>query len=92
MELLKRFAILTLAAGMILSLLPEGSVRRTASMAAGLMMLLFWAEGISALLESALLFSVPDAPLTPLTSTGSDVTQAAATAAQRLQHLLEDAQ
>lgn len=92
MELLKHFAILTLAAGMILSLLPEGSLRRTASMAAGLMMLLFWAEGISAILNSAMVLSVPEAPLTPLTSTGSDVTQAAATAAQRLQHLLEDAQ
>lgn len=92
MELLKRFAILTLAAGMILSLLPEGSLRRTASMAAGLMMLLFWADGISAILNSAMVLSVPEAPLTPLTSTGSDVTQAAATAAQRLQHLLEDAQ
>lgn len=92
MELLKRFAILTLAAGMILSMLPEGSLRRTASMAAGLMMLLFWADGISAILNSVMVLSVPEAPLTPLTSTGSDVTQAAATAAQRLQHLLEDAQ
>lgn len=89
LELLKQFAVMTIAAGMMLSLIPEGGVRRTASMAAGLMMLLFWAQGIEKLLEAAGSLLLPGAPETPLTSTGSDVTQAAASAAQSLHGLWE---
>lgn len=89
LELLKQFAVMTIAAGMMLSLIPEGGVRRTASMAAGLMMLLFWAQGIEKLLEAAGSLLLPGAPETPLTSTGSDVTQAAASAAQSLRGLWE---
>lgn len=89
LELLKQFAVMTVAAGMMLSLLPEGGVRRTASMAAGLMMLLFWAEGVGKLLESAGSLLIPGTPETPLASTGSGVEQAAASAAQTLHSLWE---
>lgn len=89
MVLLKHFAVLTLAAGMILSLIPEGSLRRTASMAAGLLMLLFWADGISVLISEAMNVTLSAPPPGPLTSTGSTVSQAAASAAETLQQLWE---
>ena len=38
--------------GALLSLLPDGSMRHTASMAVGLMMLLYWAGGVRQLLAS----------------------------------------
>ncbi len=56
MDLLGTFAALSLAGTAVLSLLPEGGLKRTASMAVGLLMLLCWAEGIASLLG----LSIPD--------------------------------
>ncbi len=50
MDLLGTFAALSMAGTVVLSLLPEGGLKRTASMAVGLLMLLCWAEGIASLL------------------------------------------
>ncbi|MBQ8201988.1 MAG: hypothetical protein IJZ74_09525 [Clostridia bacterium] len=61
MEMLKTFAALSMAAGTVLSLLPDGSIRKTAGMVVGLLMLLCWAEGIAELLQ------LPDAPSLPQT-------------------------
>lgn len=74
MDLLKTFAALSLSGSVILSLLPEGSLRRTAAMAVGLLTLLCWAEGLMKLFSmdvSAL------APSTVLTATGVDIDAAA---------------
>lgn len=70
MSLLHSFASLTLVSVLVLTLLPEGTLRRTASMAVGLLMLLLWAEGLPAL------FSLPDAAPSPasiLAPTGADL-------------------
>ena len=71
MELLKRFSALSLVSGLMLSLLPEGSLRRTASMAVGLLMLLCWADGLSALPgEFSLLTGSSSTPAALLSPTG----------------------
>lgn len=90
MELLKRFAALALVSGVLLTLLPEGSLRRTASMTIGLLMLLCWAEGISSLLAEVSL--LPAGALAPslLTQTGLDLTESAAAASDALQAMMED--
>lgn len=46
MELIRSFAALALACGAALLLLPEGSLRRTASLALGLMLALCWLQGL----------------------------------------------
>lgn len=70
LTLLKSFAALTLVTSLLLTLLPEGSLRRTAAMVAGLLLLLSWSEGLRGLLR------LPDAtpaPSTVLTPTGTTV-------------------
>lgn len=47
---LTSFAALSMAGTVILSLLPEGGTRRTASLVISLMTLLCWAEGIAGLI------------------------------------------
>ncbi len=65
LALLSGFAALSLLSGALLSLLPEGSLRRTASMAVGLMMLVYWAGGLQQLLQDlSCTFPLPDSPLT----------------------------
>lgn len=76
MDLLKTFAALSLSGAVILSLLPEGSLRRTAAMAVGLLTLLCWAEGVMALLS---LDASAPSPSTVLTATGVDLDAAAQT-------------
>lgn len=61
------FCTLSLVSGLILTLLPEGSMRSSARLVTGLLMLLLWADGIQSLLTPS---SLPDLPRTPLTSTG----------------------
>ncbi len=86
MQLLHTFAALTLAAGAVMSLLPEGSIRRSAGMVVGLMMLMCWAEGIAALLD--LSFGAAS-PSTVLTGSGADVTALSADACLALEQGLE---
>lgn len=50
-ELLRTFSALALISGAVLTLLPEGSMRKTAAMALGLMITLCWAQGLFALLD-----------------------------------------
>lgn len=52
LTLLSGFAALSMISGALLSLLPDGSMRHTASMAVGLMMLLYWADGVRQLLAA----------------------------------------
>lgn len=65
------FAALCMLSGALTELLPEGTIRRTAKMCIGMLMLLYWTQGLPALLERlpASLSSPPSA----LTSTGIDV-------------------
>lgn len=61
LTLLHRFAALTLTLAVLSWLLPEGSVRRTAMLAAGLMAALCFLEGVQGLLQ------LPEAPVAPAT-------------------------
>lgn len=90
MELLKRFAALALVSGVILTLLPEGSLRRTASMAAGLLMLLCWADSIASLLEDFSLLPAGAASASVLSPTGVDLSEASAAAAEALHEWMEE--
>lgn len=65
LELLKQFAALALMSGIVTSLLPEGTMKRTASMVIGLLMLLCWAEGLAGLLAIPSIASLPDTLLAP---------------------------
>lgn len=65
MHLLGTFAALSMAGTVILSLLPEGGIKRTAGMAVGLLTLLCWAEGISALLGIEFYTSAPESAFAP---------------------------
>ena len=65
LTLLHRFAALTLTLAVLTWLLPEGSVRRTAMLAAGLMAALCFLEGVLQLPEA------PAAPATVLTETSA---------------------
>lgn len=49
MQTLASFAALSMAGTVLLSLLPDGGLRRTAAMVIGLMTLMCWAEDILAL-------------------------------------------
>ncbi len=51
LTLIHRFAALVLVCGVLMAVLPEGSVRRTAAMVMGLIVALCWLEGLSALLQ-----------------------------------------
>ena len=68
LALLTGFAALSLISGALTSLLPEGSLRHAASMAVGLLMLLYWATGLQGLLER--LPGEISAPSGVLTGTG----------------------
>lgn len=81
LDLLTRFAALSMLSGLVMALLPEGSLRRTASMAVGLFMLLFWVQG----LQELLLQLPPQADSTALFSlTGVSLSAAEEAAASQL--------
>lgn len=67
MEWLHPFIALTLCCGLVLSLLPEGSLRRTAALVLGLMVTLCWAESLAALFHWP---ALPEAPATVLVQSG----------------------
>ncbi|MBE5804530.1 MAG: hypothetical protein E7316_08475 [Clostridiales bacterium] len=75
MEWLHPFIALTLSCGVVLSLLPEGSLRRTAALVLGLVLTLCWAEGLAGLIQWP---SLPQPPQTALTLTGFDADRAQA--------------
>lgn len=73
-QLLKTFAALSMAGSVVLSLLPQGVMRRTAAMVIGLLTMLCWFEGLMDVLH------LPDAAETPetvLTASGIDLEEAA---------------
>lgn len=80
MELLSTFAALSMAGTVVLSLLPEGGVKRTAAFAVGLLTLMCWAEGIAALLGFELTVSAPSTALAPTTVTVDTAAQEASAA------------
>lgn len=51
LPLLSRFAALSMIGTVLLSLLPNGSLKRTAAFTIGLFTLMCWTEGIAALLR-----------------------------------------
>lgn len=91
MNLLQRFAVMTLLSGTVLSLLPEGSIRRTASMAAGLLMLLFWADGLGEVLRMTEAILPPAAPNSIFSPTGAALDAASQSAADALTGIWEGA-
>lgn len=72
MEWLHPFIALTLCGGVVLSLLPEGSLRRTAALVLGLVLTLCWTENAAGLFHWP---TLPDPPATALVRTGFDVAQ-----------------
>ncbi len=82
MQLLTTFAALSMAGTVLLSLLPEGGIKRTAGLAVGLLTILCWAEGIARLLEIDL---AADFPASALSSTAVTLDTAAANALVALQ-------
>ena len=82
MPLLTTFAALSMAGTVLLSLLPEGGMKRTASLAVGLLTLLCWAEGVAGLLEIDL---AADLPATVLTATAVTLEDASTGAVAALQ-------
>lgn len=81
LRLLASFAALSMAGTLLLSLLPEGGMKRTASLVIGLLTLMCWTEGIAMLFDLELQLSVPN---TVLTSTHITVDSIAADAAASL--------
>lgn len=65
LKALSTFAALSMAGTVILSLLPEGGVKRTAGMVVSLLTLLCWAEGIASLLGFSISLTPPQTALAP---------------------------
>lgn len=80
MSTLATFAALSMAGTVLLSLLTEGGLKRTAGMAVGLLTLMCWAEGIAALLNIELDTDVPSTALVPTAITVGNASKDAATA------------
>ena len=80
-QLLGRFAALSMVGTVLLSLLPSGGMKRTAAFAVGLLTLVCWAEGVTALLNINLNVQPP---ASALTSTAVSIEQTAAAAADTL--------
>lgn len=89
MRLLTTFAALAMAGTVILSLLPEGGIKRTAGMAIGLLTLMCWAEGIASLLGLELAAKTPATALAP---TAFSVQTAETESAAALTKLWEESQ
>ena len=80
MSTLATFTALSMAGTVLLSLLPEGGLKRTAGMAVGLLALMCWAEGIAALLDIELAVTSPSTALVPTAITVGDASAGAAAA------------
>ncbi|MBQ8554889.1 MAG: hypothetical protein IJ438_03345 [Clostridia bacterium] len=82
MSLLHQFAALSLISGVMMTLLPDGSLRRTARMVVGLLMLLSWADGLADLMQIPVTAALPSTVLSPA---GASVEEAQSAAAAALQ-------
>ena len=65
LNMLTTFAALSLVGTVVLTLLPDGGLKRTAGMAVGLLTLLCWSEGILSLLGLDFSVTVPGTVLVP---------------------------
>ncbi len=65
-DLLRTFAAFSMAGAAMLSLLPQGSTRRTAAMAVGLLTLLVWLEGVLGLFDWRIETELPASVLVPV--------------------------
>lgn len=81
MDWLHPFIALTLCCGVILTLLPDGSLRRTAALVIGLMMTLCWADSLSTLFKWP---SITQTSGSMLTDTGWHANEALADDARTL--------
>ncbi len=81
MQTIATFAALSMAGTIVLSLLPEGGIKRTAAMAVGLVTLMCWAEGIAGLFGLDIEIRLP---ATPLAATSVSLSRAEAEAASTL--------
>ena len=86
MELLTTFAAFSMAGTVLLSLLPEGGIKRTASLAVGLLTLMCWVEGLAGLLANVLPDTQAGALLIP---SAVSVDSAAQEASSLLQNMWE---
>ncbi len=80
MKLLGTFAALSMAGTVMLSLLPEVGLKRTAGMAVGLLTLMCWAEGIASLLHIDLDFAAEGSALAPTAVSVEETAQEAVSA------------
>lgn len=87
LQMLSTFAALSMCGTAVLSLLPEGGIKRTAGLAVGLLTLLCWAEGIAGLL--GLEWAV-DLPVTVFSPTEVSIQSAMADASGQLAAQWED--
>lgn len=87
LQMLSTFAALSMCGTAVLSLLPEGGIKRTAGLAVGLLTLLCWAEGIAGLL--GLEWAV-DLPATAFSPTEVSLQSAMADASGQLAAQWED--
>ena len=78
LKALSTFAALSMAGSVILSLLPDGGVKRTAGMVLSLLTLLCWAEEIASLLGFSFDMNAPATALTPTTISVEGAYEAAA--------------
>ena len=88
MELLSTFAALSMAGTVILSVLPEGGIKRTAGMAVGLLTLMCWVEGITGLLGVDVSSGMPETVLAP---TAVSIEEASGNASAALERIWEGA-
>lgn len=65
LKMLSSFAALSLCGTVILTILPEGGIKRTAGMAIGLLTLMCWIQGVSALFRLDTAVSLPSTILAP---------------------------
>ena len=86
MEWLHSFAALSLCCGVAAALLPEGSLRKTASLVLGLMLTLCWAEGLC----RAFGLAGPPAPASVLAETGFQLDDACDACVRAMASALED--
>ena len=76
LKMLSSFAALSLCGNVVLSLLPEGGLKRTAGMAVGLLTLMCWAQGVTALLKINLPETLPASALAPTAFSIADASAA----------------
>lgn len=70
MELIREYAGLSMVCGAAMLLLPPGGLRRTAALAMGLVLMLFWLQGLTGLLHLPAAPEVPATLLVPLLPEG----------------------